>query len=448
MGKKLIIGLGAAVIVALAGAALYGLTIRKWDIQYEYLQEGFYNPLMGYAPSADYYEAALPENLVYIDITWAEWEPEEGVYAWEQVMEDNFIEEWKNMGKHAVLRFVCDIPDDEAHMDIPKWLYEQTGDGVTYDISYGRGYCPDYSNPVFIQKHETALKALGEACLGDGFIAYVELGSLGHWGEWHTSESSGLPGIPSEEICAQYVAQYAEAFPDAKLMMRRNYTIGMERGFGVFNDMTGMAEDTYEWLGWMRDGGSYRDRLSYQPVEAIWNQAPVGGEFTSSLPMDTMLGSGLEETLALISESHMTFIGPMCPIREEALTDGAEAVRAAVGYRYWIESMTVTENRLAGTLEIRLAWRNDGAAPMYFDWPVMLYVKEASDREFRSTAVTLSLSELLPGGQTETVTMVPYERVEGEEPVIGIGILDPDTGKPCVRLAMDTEFTEGIQILN
>ena len=79
----------------------------------------------------------------------------------------------------------CDEPGDEAHLDIPDWLYEQTGTGRWYDIAYGKGYAPDYTDPVFFAAHERLLRAVGERLGADGFVSYVELGSLGHWGEWH-----------------------------------------------------------------------------------------------------------------------------------------------------------------------------------------------------------------------------------------------------------------------
>ena len=52
----------------------------------EFSQSGetFGNPLMGYAPCA--WEETIGEDisLLYMDITWAELEPEEGKYDWEK----------------------------------------------------------------------------------------------------------------------------------------------------------------------------------------------------------------------------------------------------------------------------------------------------------------------------------------------------------------------------
>ncbi len=80
----------------------------------------------------------------------------------------------------------------EPHRDIPDWLYEKTKDGKDYDISYGKGYSPNYANRVFTEAHAKAVAALGKRFGQDTFFSYVELGSLGHWGEWHIKTGEGL----------------------------------------------------------------------------------------------------------------------------------------------------------------------------------------------------------------------------------------------------------------
>ena len=58
-------------------------------IIYDATGETLYNPLMGFAVNADYVEAVGENTLVYVEITWREWEPEEGVYDIEGVKEEN-----------------------------------------------------------------------------------------------------------------------------------------------------------------------------------------------------------------------------------------------------------------------------------------------------------------------------------------------------------------------
>ena len=117
---------------------------------------------MGYAPCAWNAEVREDVSLLYMDITWAELEPEEGQYNWEGIEKENQLERWREEGKHIVLRFVCDVPGSETHMDIPEWLYEKTNHaGTWYDVSFGKGFAPDYNNEIFISCHQKAVEAMG-----------------------------------------------------------------------------------------------------------------------------------------------------------------------------------------------------------------------------------------------------------------------------------------------
>ena len=106
-------------------------------------EQGFGNPLMGFAPDADSEHLPADVTLVYLDITWREWEPQPGVFDRETVAAENQLDRWRAEGKHVVLRFVCDVPGEEPHRDIPDWLYEQCG-GQDYDTEYGKGCSPRY----------------------------------------------------------------------------------------------------------------------------------------------------------------------------------------------------------------------------------------------------------------------------------------------------------------
>ena len=425
---------------------LYHLSVEE-DFTYDGEATGF--PLTGYAPSAEESYAERAE-LVFINMTWAEWEPEQGEYDTDGLEEKYQLNRWREEGKHAVLRFVCDRPGTDIHMDIPEWLYERTADGVFYDTEYGKGYCPDYSNADFIDAHEAALRALGEYFGEDTFLSYVELGSLGHWGEWHTLHEEGLPPMPDQEICWQYADHYSSAFGNARLMMRRNYVIAAESNMGLYNDMVGHAEDTQEWLDWQENGGAYElpdGQLAYEPVEEVWNHAPVGGEFTSSLSLEQMLTENLPQTLALIEESHMTFIGPHTPLDDEGVEEGRAAVERLLGYRYWISHMSVKMNYMEQSLKVSLTWENSGVAPMYFDWPVMMYVYDRDGNREYWENIEVSLQDLIPGSSSVTVNDIPFNDMFREGYTIGIGILDPLTELPSMELCMNKENQDGINII-
>lgn len=395
------------------------------------------NPLIGYAVSADYREAVGDNSLVYIDILWKDIEPQEGQYDFSLVYEEDYIEEYKTLGKKAVLRFICDKPSTEEHIDIPDWLYEETADGTLYDTSYGKGYSPDYENEVFIQAHERAVRAIADEFTQDNFLAYVQLGSLGHWGEWHVKGDEGIVPMPSEETAMEYVRQYVEAFPNTRLMMRRPFLGVQEYGLGVFNDMTGDEEETKTWLSWLNEGGEYtapRTTYTLYAIDDFYLQGAVGGEFTSGLSWEDMLGENLERTKSLVTDSHMSFIGPKVPHHLEApgYQVQADEIRSLLGYKLGIEKAVISHDRLFSTWDIEMTWNNKGIAPIYYNWPVYLYFYDKEDRLVQKSPVDMDIAKIVPDSSVTVKEKVHIRAVEIGR--ITVGIEDPMLEKPVVRL--------------
>ena len=109
------------------------------------------NPMMGWAPWATIRASTQPHTLVYADLTWREFEPQQGIYDFQTFEEKNQLARWRQEGKRVVFRFVADIPGEELHMDIPDWLYAAMNEnGDYYDNEYGMGFSPDYSDPVLL----------------------------------------------------------------------------------------------------------------------------------------------------------------------------------------------------------------------------------------------------------------------------------------------------------
>ena len=425
---------------------MFWLSRRKTIKQYKESQAAFGNPLMGYVPSAWYNEVSEDISLLYMDITWAELEPEEGVYNWASIDEENQISRWRKEGKHLVLRFVCDIPSDEEHMDIPEWLYEKSGKaGKWYDGEYGKGFAPDYNNPTIISCHEQAVKALGEHFGQDGLISYVELGSLGHWGEWHVNYSEGIQRIPREAVRDKYILPWTEAFPDARILMRRPFASAEKYGFGLYNDMTGQPEATQSWFDWINNGGEYDqtgEKNVIVPMKDFWKTAPSGGEFTSSLSMEEMLDTNLSGTVEMIREAHTTFLGPKIP--DENYVDGYKEVLKNMGYRLWI-SMAELKNTAKGS-RLKLTWENSGVAPMYKEWPVYVYIEDESGKLVEKSRISIKISSLFPGEKATTLTALETERLNSlleKGYRLSVGIEDPMTELPCVRFAMEALYQEG-----
>lgn len=408
------------------------------------------NPLMGYAPRATSQEVSEDISLVYVDITWREWEPEKGEYAVDDVIEEHQLDRWRAEGKHVVLRFVCDVPDETSKRDIPDWLYLETNaDGKWYDTSSGKGYAPDYNNPLMIEYHAKAVHALGEAFGQDTFVSYVELGSLGHWGEWHVKHTDGIQPLPLEEVREQYVAPWIDAFPNARILMRRPFTHAAKHSFGVYNDMGGNADSTEKWLGWIEKGGAFSQTGEENGLSAMpdfWKTAPSGGEITSSISKRELLTTDLEQTISLTRRSHTTFWGP--GIADITYESGYMELLRNMGYRLWISEASLKKN--GSTAELSMVWENNGVAPFYWDWPVYAYVITEQGDIVESRPVNLALSKLLPGEKLTCSILLTTEGLLTRDHAyyaIGVGITDPMTGKRSLHLDMKARQQNGMTIL-
>ena len=433
------------VLLMITGIAICVLSQRNIQ-KYEPSEEVFGNPLMGYAPCAWNAEVREDVSLLYMDVTWAELEPEEGKYNWEEIEKENQLDRWREEGKHIVLRFVCDVPGAEKHMDIPEWLYKKTDQaGTWYDVEFGKGFSPDYNKEQFIAYHRKAVEAMGEHWGQDGLISYIELGSLGHWGEWHVNYSEGIQRIPREAVRDKYILPWTEAFPDAMILMRRPFASAEKYGFGLYNDMTGQPEATQSWLGWINNGGEYDqtgEKNVIVPMKDFWKTAPSGGEFTSSLSMEEMLDTNLSGTVEMIREAHTTFLGPKIP--DENYVDGYKEVLKNMGYRLWI-SMAELKNTAKGS-RLKLTWENSGVAPMYKEWTVYVYIEDESGKLVEKSRISIKISSLLPGEKATTLTALESERLNSlleKGYRLSVGIEDPMTELPCVRFAMETLYQEG-----
>lgn len=453
-------------VIALLGITamcVLKICIKVEKNTYERTGTALYNPFIGFAPNADYIDAVGDNRLVYVDVTWRELEPEQGVYDFASIYEENNLGRWRKEGKNVVFRFVCDNPSDEEHMDIPDWLYELTHDGCFYDNEYGRGYSPDYANQSFIEYHSRAIEALGEEFGGDSFFCYIELGSVGHWGEWHvrydvdkvyenaydsgeTGMGAGIDRLPGWDILSQYVTPYIKAFPKAKLLMRRPFPAVSQMGLGVYNDMTGEPDSTGKWLSWIEDGAVYSEaaeEIELPACPAVWNKAPVGGELTSSISMEDLLVTYGKQTRELIRKSHMSFIGPKCPIacdEEIRYSKEVEGMRQELGYCYGVSESKLTYFKPTGRLKLRLNLCNYGAAPMYFDWTLCVYVLDEAGNVTQRYGIDTDLGQIGAGesGLIEAELYLDRDKYQ-DIPQLAVGIENPDTGEAEVGLDMKTD---------
>lgn len=414
--------------------------------------EVLHNPFIGMAPPAPNGPYPNPHRLAYAVLSWRELEPEQGQYAFEEIESRYQFAEWNAEDVKLILRIVADYGDDQGGLDIPDWLYEELdGKGVWYDEDVGNGFSPNYSDPRLIHRHQQLMAALGERYNDDPRIAFIALGSLGHWGEWHTYSDDNIDiPFPPLPISDQYVEHYLAAFPDKHLLMRRPHPIAKQKNLGLYNDMFGSHEATNEnYLQWIKNG--YTSALAdseMPPMPEFWLTSPSGGEFANANQVRSYFSDeGIEAVLEQARNSHISWLGPSNPTGlhlSDAEQKNLDSFLNTIGYRFAVRSVSYKKTASIGSpFTLSIVIENQGVAPFYYRWPIELSLINAAGEVVLKQQVQEDIRRWLPG-LIRTVQQVDIpDHLAAGAYSLAIAILDEQTMQPGVDFAMEGKRTDG-----
>jgi len=134
---------------------------------------------------------------LYIRLAWSYLEPREGEFHWEVI--DGLIDIWVARGLGISFRISCkETSTDriEQQFATPKWVMEAGAKGGYYRKGQQTGpdgpWEPVFDDPIFMKKLENFLKAFAARYDGKPWLRYIDIGSIGDWGEGHTSSGSRI----------------------------------------------------------------------------------------------------------------------------------------------------------------------------------------------------------------------------------------------------------------
>ncbi|MBQ3793053.1 MAG: DUF4832 domain-containing protein, partial [Lachnospiraceae bacterium] len=446
--------------------------------------EVYNNPYKGWVGWADKRESdivdtAVDSNLVFVDIKWSELEPKKGEYDFEGIEKQYQFDVWKDKGCRMVLRFVMDNPvyvdgnPDAVRMDIPEWLFEELdeedaegeGAGTFYtgenilELLGGVGFSPNYKSELLLDYHKKAIEALASRYDDPSICAYVQVGSLGHWAEFHTwPEGSGE--FPDPELAQEYMQPYVDYFKNVKVGIRKPYALAADNHWGLYNDVFGTTEDgaTPAFLEWTRTGNTDMPGSTEEDVEASampdwWQYNYSGGEFANGDFRTNALDKNVCAVLQQIRDSHTTWLGPCsgCDLKtdDEDVMDyyyNQSVMVRTMGYRYRLDSITDARDLQAGTTQdFHMDWENVGVAPIYYNCPVTLQLVDDAGTVVASSVVDADTTTWLPGHtEVDGALEIPADVAPGDYQ-LAVQMFTQDDR--VVNLAMEGETCDGNYLL-
>ena len=177
--------LGSSNVSAVIGNPLKGLlTSPRWTS----------NPAPSIPISLDYYYFGLNELMF-------------GANQFNWTVLDNALALAASRWKHVIPRVYCYYPGEP--LAVPQYLLDA---GVPII-----GESPQYDDPRLLEAFDQFISAYGQRYDGHKSLAFLQLGLLGYWGEWHTYPEENLL---SSETKAKVIVWYKAAFKITPLQLR------------------------------------------------------------------------------------------------------------------------------------------------------------------------------------------------------------------------------------
>lgn len=237
--------------------------------------EMFVNPGQGWMtmqrmPHGD---GRFPYSVAYFRLNWDELEPAEGQYDWRLI--DESLQAWGKRGVRIAFRIMTANAHSKGYYCSPKWLFDlgcrsfdylEGGADPTSGGSRINRVEPDYGDPLYLEKHGRFIKALAQRYDGNPEIEFIDIGSYGIWGEWHTTHPQPWP------VRKRIIDMYLDGFCKTRLASMSDdeeaLAYALAHGTGFRRDGVGSPWHEANWIG----------SKKYAAVTGFaeqWKKAPV-----------------------------------------------------------------------------------------------------------------------------------------------------------------------------
>lgn len=327
----------------------------------------------------------------------------------------------------------------------PAWLREEGYAGYEYSHRGDRKYwAPDLDDPDVLGRHLDLIRALGERYDGHPDLVHVDIGSVGLWGEWHMSGTGR--DMPSPETCRRIIDTYFDAFPQTPLIMLigplEALKYATSKGAGWRADCLGdMGGFGGRWCH-MRD--FYPQQIQKAGIEEVWKTAPVAFETCWDMRKWQNEGWDIDYIFDWALSVHASYVNNKSAPLPEGTRPQVERMLRRLGYRFVLRSLRhPSAVGRGGALPVEMDWENVGVAPCYADYVVAVsLVGEAGNRVWVGLSDTTT-RKWLPGAfALKQQLALPADLAPGEYG-LEVGVVDPKTREPVVRLAIDGRAESG-----
>lgn len=331
---------------------------------------------------------------LYLRLAWSYLEPKEGEFDWHYI--DEIVEKYVSLGYQIAFRITSKETGtypgsvgqelNGVQYATPVWVEKAGAKGYIVENEGVRTWMPDWDDPVYLEKLDRFHGAFAERYDEEKWVIYVDVGSIGEWGEGHTSFSTRVP--PTIEEVKANLNVYLKNYKHTQLVVtddliyygkpeaieKELFNYAIQNGFTLRDDSPLVDWYLQQNLDtWSVSHPQYYDPL-YLEKPIVFELQHYGnvkkdgnwlGE-NGIIEIQKYGYSGAEIMRKAIKTMHATYIG-YHGFAEEWLVDNpklTEELTNLCGYWYFPVSIEIIEVEKS-KLSFGIKWLNKGVAPAY-----------------------------------------------------------------------------------
>ena len=383
-------------------------------------------------------------SIAYFRVYWRFLEPNKGEYNWAMI--DKALVTARQRKQTLLLRFPP--YGAEENSDVPDWYREMVGDENNWAArSPIEKWVVDPENPNYAKYYSEFIKVLGQHYDGHPDIEGVDLAIVGAWGE-----GAGADLLQTQTM-NKLVSAYTDNFKKTPLIML--LTDEKTNKYGLSQANVGWRIDCLGDLGfWAREDNNYWTHMcNHYPQNIIkfgmkdaWETAPVSLEICGTFNRwKDLEGYDIDDVKHIFKESlkwHISsFNAKSAPVPKEWESLVNDWLKK-MGYRFVLRSFTYPKSVAKNEkLSFETWWENAGVAPCYKKFGLAIRLTNSQYTKFFFTDA--DITEWLPGDNIyDNSIFIPSDMPIGNYD-IQIGIVDRQTQKPKIKLAIDCRESDG-----
>jgi len=331
---------------------------------------------------------------LYLRLAWGYLEPEEGKFDWSYI--DNIVEKYVPMGYKISFRISCKetggapgsvpVEINGIRYATPYWVVKAGAKGIDHPEFGKESWCPIYDDPIFLEKLDNFHKAFAAKYDGKPWVRYVDVGSIGEWGEGHTYFSTKVP--PSVALVKKHIDLHLKYYKKTQLIVcddllaydksvqdqQELLAYAIKNGISLRDDspmVKGyMEKDLATWT--VRNPEFFAEVYKTKPTvfelqhygevknDGNW----IGKNGEGVIPQYGLKGAGIfRNSVKIIRPTYIGWHGYL----GEWLTDNPDLTNELLnlcGYWFFPKSIGATQYK-KGQLTFKMEWLNKGVAPAY-----------------------------------------------------------------------------------